>query len=324
MKKTTLCSHVTFGAATVALLAACAGIPEGTWSSNNDMPTGRWELATCSVDGKIYAIGGAGPVHEALATVEEYDPQTGTWKKKSDMPTPRQGLSANVVDGKIYAIGGATSPSSAYGASVTTFSTVEIYDPATDTWTSGADMPTARGFHSANVVGGKIYVFGGSQDWSPNYKHVLVVEVYDPAHDSWTQLSEMPTARGAGFSSVVNGKIYLFGGYGGPQRVDEYNPRDDSWIQKTDMPTARHAHSSSVMNGRVFLVGGYDPFSGYTGLTKVDVYDPRRDVWMTAPNLPTGRFGLRTCVADGKIYAIGGMAYWIDAALGAVEEFSPE
>ena len=38
-----------------------------------NMPTGRWELSTCVVDGKIYAIGGAGPVYQALGTVEVYE-----------------------------------------------------------------------------------------------------------------------------------------------------------------------------------------------------------------------------------------------------------
>lgn len=36
------------------------------------MPTARWGLSTCVVDGKIYAIGGIGG-HKILATVEVYD-----------------------------------------------------------------------------------------------------------------------------------------------------------------------------------------------------------------------------------------------------------
>jgi N-acetylneuraminic acid mutarotase len=47
------------------------------------MPTARWALSTSVVDGKIYAIGGAGPVWQALRTVEEYDPATNAWGTKS-------------------------------------------------------------------------------------------------------------------------------------------------------------------------------------------------------------------------------------------------
>ena len=62
---------------------------QGPWTQKEaDMPTGRWELSTCVVDGKIYAIGGAGPVYQALGTVEVYDPATDSWDTtKTRMPT---------------------------------------------------------------------------------------------------------------------------------------------------------------------------------------------------------------------------------------------
>ena len=81
----------------------------GVWTTRVDMPTERWEHYTCVVDGKIYVIGGAGPVYQALGTVEVYDPATDIWTAKSEMPTARQGLSTSVVNGKIYAIGGGVS-----------------------------------------------------------------------------------------------------------------------------------------------------------------------------------------------------------------------
>lgn len=188
------------------------------------MPTGRWELSTFVVDGKIYAIGGAGPVYQALRTVEVYDPTTDTWTTKSEMPTARQCLSTSVVNGKIYAIGGGAAFSTSY-TPLEVFSTVEEYDPATDTWTTKSEMPTARACHHASVVDGRIYVIGGSDASTPDDRsHIRPVEVYDPATDTWTQEGYMRGSRAAGFSSVVDGKIYLIGGYGGSQRVYEYDP----------------------------------------------------------------------------------------------------
>jgi len=297
---------------------------QSPWKQKTDMPTGRWELSTCVVDGKIYAIGGAGPVYQALHTVEEYDPATDTWTTKSEMPTARQGLSTNVVNGKIYAIGGGVGSSSSY-SSVETFSTVEEYDPATDTWATKSEMPTSRGFHSANMVDGRIYIIGGSHESAPNRNHVLTVEVYDPATDAWTQKGDMPRGIGAGFSSVVEGKIYVFGGYGGPRRrVDEYDPATDTWATKSEMPTARHALSTSALDGKIYAIGGYVPgVPGYPGVATVEVYDPATDTWTTAPDMPTGRFGPRTSVVDGKIYVIGGMARWITTAYRTVEEYDP-
>jgi N-acetylneuraminic acid mutarotase len=208
---------------------------------------------------------------------------------------------------------------------VETYSTVEEYDPATDTWTTKSPMPTSRGFHSANVVDGKIYVIGGSEASAPGTNHVRTVEVYDPGTDSWTQKDDMPRLVSAGFSSVVGGKIYVFGGYGGSPRVDEYDPATDTWTQKDDMPTARHAHATSVFDDKIYVIGGYEPrTAGYPGMTTVDVFDPATNTWTTAPDMPTGRLGPRTSVVDGKIYVLGGAAGWpTSAALATVEAYDP-
>ncbi len=294
---------------------------DGIWTARAEMPTPRWEHYTCVVDGKIYVIGGAGPVYEALGTVEVYDPATDTWETKSPMPTARQGLSTSVVNGKIYAIGGVESSSASF-ANTEKFSTVEEYDPATDTWSTKSPMPTARGWHSANVVDGKIYIIGGARGTTPAEVHVVTVEVYDPATDTWSQKGDMPVSRGAGSGSMVDGKIYFFGGYGGKQRVDEYDPSTDTWTQKSEMPTARVGLSTSVLDGKIYLIGGFG-HSGYRGVTTVAFYDPATDTWTTAPDMPTGRFGAYSSVVDGKIYVFGGLANWPASAYGIVEVYEP-
>jgi len=228
-----------------------------------------------------------------------------------------------VVNGKIYAIGGGAASGGSYSGAKT-FSTVEAYDPATDTWTTKSEMPTARGFHSANVVDGRIYVIGGTA--GPAYETstcILTVEVYEPATDTWTQKGDIPASRGAGFTSVVDGKIYAMGGYGGARRVDEYDPVTDTWTEKADMPAWRVSLSTSVLDGKIYAIGGHPGSSPYPGKTTVDVYDPATDTWTTAPDMPTGRWGVRTSVVDGKIYAIGGLDRGLGLACGTVEEYDP-
>jgi hypothetical protein len=119
------------------------------------------------------------------------------------MPTARGALSTSVVDGKIYAIGGVPYNGGA------AFSTVEVYDPATDTWTTKAPMPTARAiFLSSCEVNGIIYVIGGIN----GERAFSTVEAYDPATDTWTEKTSMPEVRGMFATSVVGGKIYAIGG----------------------------------------------------------------------------------------------------------------
>ena len=303
--------------------AATATNAGGVWTTRADMPTGRWELSTCVVDGKIFAIGGAGPVHEALGTVEVYDPATDTWTDKSEMPTARQALSTSVVNGKIYAIGGGAASSVSY-ATVETFSTVEEYDPSLDTWTKKSDMPTPRLCHHAAVVDGKIYVIGGANASAPQVEHIRTVEVYDPATDTWSQKGDMPSSRASGYSTVVDGKIYLIGGYEGPQRVEEYDPSTDSWKTKSEMPSARRSLTTSALDGKIYAIGGYVPdVPGHAGVATVEVYDPATDTWTSAPSMPTARFAPRSGVVDGKIYVIGGMGEWVGSAYRTVEEYLP-
>jgi hypothetical protein len=71
-----------------------------------------------------------------------------------------------------YVIGGVT------GTFGTFVSTVEAYDPATDTWTRKADVPTARCSHSASLVDGRIYAIGGFLNPS-SWASTAAVEVYD-------------------------------------------------------------------------------------------------------------------------------------------------
>ena len=118
--------------------------------------------------------------------------------------------------------------------------TVEVYDPATDTWTQTFDMPRARFGHSASVVAGKMYIIGG---YDPELIKLVVepyedkgepstVDVYDPATDTWTTAADFPNPRGKHAAAVVDGKIYFIGGWKGPpgpeaqvfSTVYEYDP----------------------------------------------------------------------------------------------------
>ena len=140
------------------------------WTQKAEMPTARSAFSTCVVDGKIFVIGGSAQLEwgeygdMSLSTVEMYDPETDIWEGKANMPTVRSDVSVSVVDGKIYAIGGSKMKKIQVPRGFRTRSeelpTVEMYDPATDTWTQKADMPTPRKTKTC-VVDGKIYAIGG-------------------------------------------------------------------------------------------------------------------------------------------------------------------
>jgi N-acetylneuraminic acid mutarotase len=84
---------------------------------------------------------------------------------------------------------------------------VEIYEPSRDTWKTAAPMPTARGFHGAAVLDGRIYVLGG-RGAEPH-----PTEVYDPASDSWKSLPNADLDRARfGTGVPIGNRIYVLAG----------------------------------------------------------------------------------------------------------------
>jgi len=182
-----------------------------------------------------------------------------------------------------------------------TFSTSIVW-AAEDSWTTMAQMPTARKGLGVAVIDGKIYAIGGGT-WS-NYFGTN--EMYDPATNTWTAKTPMPTPRSHFGIAVIDNKIYCIGGGTGVNEV--YDPETDMWENKTSMPTPRYALEANVVNGKIYMIGGYtgDPFPY---LDANEVYDPATDSWTTKMPIPTGVGYYASAVVDNKIYIIGGYGY---------------
>jgi N-acetylneuraminic acid mutarotase len=134
-----------------------------------DPRTDRWEvlppmryrrdhLVAGAINGRVYAAGGRDRPILDLPVVEEYDPATRTWRERAPIPTGRSGSAGAVLGDKLYVFGGEGNPASPRGV----FAEVEVYDPATDTWTQVDVMPTPRHGLGAVTVGQRIYLPGGS------------------------------------------------------------------------------------------------------------------------------------------------------------------
>lgn len=218
------------------------------------MLTKRGYMGACTVNGKIYVMGGSAPGN-GFSSLEEYDPESDTWTKKASMSTVRCYFAACAVNGKIYAIGGWKDWENA-------LLTVEEYDPTANKWTRKADMPAAKGYFGSAVVNDKIYIIGGTPPPPWSQPAVATVEEYDPATDTWTRKADMLAPRSAFATSAVNGKIYVFGGIylKGDGKVissmEEYDPATDTWSQRPDPPNERYSHSSSAVDERIYIIGG--------------------------------------------------------------------
>jgi N-acetylneuraminic acid mutarotase len=292
------------------------------WTTKTPMPTPRFWFGCEVVDNKIYAIGGAQESGlPTFSVVEVYDPKTDTWDTtKAHMPTRRCVFSTAVVDGKIYTFGG---DSHFVIGEVDPLRTVEVYDPATDTWdTTKTKMPTARAAAAACVVNDTIYIIGGvtidTTTGFPMFPNV--VEAYDPLTNEWTTKAPMPNARHALSACTVNGKIYAMGGGSeGYVFVEEYDPSTDTWdTTKTEMPIGLGYFGSCVVDNMIYIIGGGTGLI-HTSDSSFFSYNPITDTWKSHPSMPTARMGLCARAVNGKIYAIGGAPGWPPVPLSTVE-----
>lgn len=102
------------------------------------------------VDGKIYFQGGYG----SGMSLTMLDPATQTFTAMADAPHHHAEHLLVAWKGQIWAIGGWNS--------VSGFSdSIDVYDPATNTWTSSLPYPYPVTFPHGDVVGGKLLVAGG-------------------------------------------------------------------------------------------------------------------------------------------------------------------
>ena len=180
-----------------------------TWTKKADMPIPISNMSTSVVRGKIYLIGGRNwRTRESYSTIYEYDPTTDTYTKKANMPTARAQLSTAVVNGKIYAFGGCDEPTERF------FDVLEVYDPATNLWVGkkGA-MPVPNCNFGIGVVNGKIHLIGGMAGTWQQLMILSRVDIYDPITNTWTKGDPMLTPRCSPGTSVVDGKIYVLGGW---------------------------------------------------------------------------------------------------------------
>jgi len=294
------------------------------WTKRTDMPTGRQFISCSALNGKIYAIGGAGYL-EMYSRTEEYDPIADKWTRKADMLTKRGSISTCVVNGKIYAIGG------------TSFGIIHLaleeYDPILDIWRKKADMPTPRWAFSAASVNGKVYVFGGATgflnmgDASYPANPIASVEEYDPATDTWTKKGDMPLVIGGSAAVTIDGKMYVMGGGDNPQKpvfsmLWEYDPVADEWTKKADMPTPRGCLTAAVVNGRIFAIGGTKSAAEQIMYSTVEEYDPVTDTWTTKADMPTARATMGADTVNDKIYVVGGSTGGF-TFLSTMEEYDP-
>jgi N-acetylneuraminic acid mutarotase len=266
---------------------SAASYSADTWTATAPLPTGRTYLGVATVDGKIYAIGGDStdanemydpanntwttkkPMLKEVTTFcavayknkiyclgsvlnEVYDTQTDSWEMKTPIPTHRFYASANVVNDKIYVISGRVGGG---WAPLTCTNVTEMYDPATDTWTTMTPMPETLQYNESIsidsnmvsiVLDNKIYVFGSTH-----------VQIFDPQTNSWT--IGPPSTIGAGYwaGAATTGayapkKLYIFN----ENCAQIFDPQTENWSNSALMPEHIRNFGVAIVDDVFYVISG--------------------------------------------------------------------
>jgi N-acetylneuraminic acid mutarotase len=221
-----------------------------------------------------------------------------------------------VAHGHAYFIGGITGMEGDIRTAEPT-RRVDVYDPSTNAWTPGAELPADAPKHHLTVTvwNDAIYVLGGfdgilGRDGAP---FVPVAEAYvleGAAPGTWRRLAKPPLARGGATAQAIDGRLFVAGGApneGEPSyaQLDVYDVAADRWSTRTSMPTPREHVASCAVEGTMIVVGGWRDAERGTQRA-AEQYDTRTDTWTTLPDLPTGRGGLAAVAIGSTCHVVGG------------------
>lgn len=202
-----------------------------TWTVNATAPTNITRAGTAlGLDGNVYVFGPSGSQNSTLI----YDPVNDAWSYGADLYGSRSRYSSSVVtynETAIYVIGGFhfemiwVFPPGLWMPYWFDTDYVDVYNPVTDTWTTGPSLNRGKYAGGAALArDGLIHYYGGQQWLGVSYDEIETLEVSTPGA-TW-QLSDYTLSKEkAHFGTVVDehGRVFVVGGmdYPGSAGIDE-------------------------------------------------------------------------------------------------------
>lgn len=196
---------------------------------------------------------------------------------------------------------------------------VDIYNPITKEWRSGATIPTSTHAPAVSSFDNKIYVING-------YGSYNLVQIYDTLSDTWSNGANMPVSKYGAMASVVNGNIYVMGGRGGStgfmNDLAIYDISLNTWTSGVSMPIAVDRGTAVAVGKNIYVIGGLLNLSSGGITDAVQIYDTETGSWTTGTAMPTKRNDAMAVSVGENIYVIGGYTGQNGTAIKTVEVYN--
>jgi len=191
--------------------------------AGNTFEDRTWQAAAVTTDGRVLLVGSGGlPAKRA----ELYDPANGT---SQEMGPPSADYTGGQTltpldDGRVLLVGGETGSLQNDTGDVKLTARAELWDPASDRFARAGVMDTARSRHTATLLpDGRVLIIGGNGAQVKDFidPAVASIEVWDPATQTFSDLTNLETARGAHTATLLpDGTVLVVGGWTGLDKAD--------------------------------------------------------------------------------------------------------
>ena len=229
------------------------------------------------------------------------------WTPVATAPQVRYEVAVALVRSKVFIFGGF------FNEKAQATARIDVFDPATRSWTRPHDMPVAFTHANAALLGDTIWFAGGFEGDSPGAATSRVWR-YDPLRDGWSEGPPLPEPRASGALVTLAGALHYFGGWKADRKTDAgdhwvLDPGQAAWRRAAPLPTPRGHLAGVVLGGRIYAVGGcqgHDPVP--VDVDVVERYDPAADRWEPVAPLPLPRSHIEpgTFVRQNRIVVVGG------------------
>lgn len=233
-----------------------------------------------------------------------------------------------VPDGRVFTIGTACSFSRTHN-----YSSVEVYDPASDTWERHETSPAPVGQHTATLLpsGLVLYTIGrGGTSEETVFREAYLI---DPETETISPTGFLNEGRMFHRGVMLADGRYLVSG-GDAERepleppdaiasTEIYDPETERWTLVAPMNEARYAHRlTRLPSGRVLATGGAGEDG--THLASAEIYDPEADRWDRVDLMAERRaWHVAEVLPSGRVLVAGGDTADLDAT-ASVEIYDPE
>ncbi|KAL9658345.1 hypothetical protein ABK040_015665 [Willaertia magna] len=239
------------------------------------------------------------------------------------MLTKRSDLSAQTIGSLIYLTGGCVSDQPLNSTCQTITSSMEVYNPKTNTFSYGKSMPRPRYRHTTVAIAQRyLFVIGGRD---LNDSIITPVDVYDVVTDSWSthpnaKLSSECCSDSIAFvlRDISSGyeNIYLPGGY-----FANYSASNEVLVLKTlNSSTAgsfekgiaantnfkRGDFMSLTHNNKGYVIGGFLETDFCKPIGTTEEYDPSTNKWTVRSGLAHPRADGAAIMIDANLFVLGG------------------